>query len=100
VDGVAQDEDPRDRFDEDLIGLDPADPEVREFAEHLDRMEKVPPGYTVEGYLTGVSDFANSANRASGELRLVAVLVVSLLLLGVLVAAWNTLGFVFGTLIR
>jgi hypothetical protein len=89
----------KDRFEEDLVGLDPEDPDAREFAAHLDKIEKVTPGYTVEGYLSGVTDFASSANRARGELRLVAVIVVALILIGVLIAAWNTLGFVFGTLL-
>jgi hypothetical protein len=45
------DEGPAKRFSDDLIGLDPADPEAKAFAEHLDRMERERPGYTVEGYL-------------------------------------------------
>ncbi|MGQ0837888.1 hypothetical protein [Actinokineospora sp.] len=87
------------RFTEDLIGLDPDDPEVREFAEHLDRVERVRPGYTVEGYLGGVTDFAESANRLGGHHRLTAGIVVTLILLGVLVAAWDAVVFIFTTLL-
>lgn len=72
------------RFDDDLLGLDPDDPEARAFAAHLDQMERVTT-CTIEGYLQGVGDFADSANRARGARRLSAVLVVGLLLLG---AAW------------
>jgi hypothetical protein len=83
---------PEGRFADDLIGLDPGDPEVRAFAEHLDRMERQRPGYTVESYLAGVEDFADSANRASGHRRMVAVVLVSLMLFGVLVTVWFGLG--------
>lgn len=86
------DEGPDGRFADDLIGLDPADPEVKAFAEHLDRMERERPGYTVEGSLAGVADFADSANRASGEKRLLAVIVVGLMLLGVAVSVWFGIG--------
>jgi len=86
-----------DRFRDDLIGLDPDDPEARAFAEHLDRVERSYPGYTVEGYLSGVSDFADSANRLGGHRRLTAVILVGLILLGVLVTAWDVLVFVAST---
>jgi hypothetical protein len=86
------------RFHDDLIGLDPADPEAKAFAEHLDRMERERPGYTVEGYLAGVEDFADSANRASGQQRLLAVLVVFLILLGVVLSVWFGLGEILGIL--
>jgi hypothetical protein len=92
------DEGPAKRFSDDLIGLDPADPEAKAFAEHLDRMERERPGYTVEGYLAGVADFADSANRASGEQRFLAVLVVALILLGVLISVWFGLGDIIGVL--
>jgi hypothetical protein len=85
------------RFADDLIGLDPADPEARAFAEHLDRIERNRPGFTVEGYLGGVQDFADSANRMGGHRRMTAVLLVTLLLLGVVVAVWDTLGLVLDT---
>ena len=49
-------------------------------------------GYTVEGYLEGVQDFADSANRTTGHQRLVAVIVVGLILLGVILTIWFALG--------
>jgi hypothetical protein len=87
------------RFADDLIGLDPADPEARAFAEHLDRMERNRPGFTVEGYLGGVQDFADSANRMGGHRRMTAILLIALILLGVLVAVWDTLGLVLDTFV-
>jgi len=81
-----------DKFQEELIGLDPHDPETQAFAEHLDRMKRERPGFTVEGYLEGVQDFADSANRTTGHQRLVAVLVVGLLLLAALLTIWFALG--------
>ncbi|MFD5828327.1 hypothetical protein [Lentzea sp. NPDC060358] len=84
--------DEREKFREELIGLDPHDPETKAFAEHLDRMNRQRPGYTVEGYLEGVQDFADSANRTTGHQRLVAVLVVGLILLGVILTIWFALG--------
>ncbi len=64
------------RFDDELVGLDPEDPEAQAFAAHLDRMQRQRPAFTVEGYLDGVTDFADSANRAQGGRRWAAVLVV------------------------
>ena len=90
---------PRGRFGEDLIGLDPADPEVQAFAAHLDRMERTAPAFTVEGSLAGVRDFAESANRANGSRRAFAMTVVGLILLGVIVVVWDVLVFVFGILL-
>jgi len=90
---------PHDRFEDDLIGLDPNDPEVKAFAEHLDRMERVRNGYTVEGYLAGVTDFAESANRSRGHRRLMVGLVVLLILLGVGFATWNLLTVFLGVII-
>ena len=90
---------PQDRFEDDLIGLDPNDPEARAFAEHLDRMERVRNGYTVEGYLAGVNDFAESANRSRGHRRGMVSLVVLLILLGLGFATWNLLTVVFGVII-
>ncbi|MFC6094437.1 hypothetical protein Q5530_31015 [Saccharothrix sp. BKS2] len=81
-----------DRLDDELIGLDPDDPETRAFADHLGRMQRVQPNFTVEGSLAGVSDFADSANRAGGLRRLIAVVVVGLMLLGVGVSVWYYLG--------
>jgi hypothetical protein len=85
-------------FDDELLGLDPDDPEAQAFAAHLDRMHRERPTFTVEGYLDGVSDFADSSNRAQGGRRLLAVLLVSLLLMvaGYLVA--DVAGFVLATL--
>ena len=88
---------PHDPFDDELIGLDPDDPETRAFAEHLSRMRDPGNRYTVEGYLNGVGEFANSANRANGHRRLMAVILVGLLLLGVAWAVWQTLIDVLGT---
>jgi hypothetical protein len=90
---MAQDE-PRDRFSDELLGLDRDDPEAQAFADHLDRVERVRPNYTVEGYLGGVSDFAESANRLGGHYRLTAGILVALILLGVLIAAWESLAFI------
>jgi hypothetical protein len=86
------------RFDDELLGLDPDDPEAQAFAEHLDRMQRESPAFTVEGYLDGVRDFADSANRAEGGRRWAAVLVVVLLLAGVVYVVWNALVFVVTTL--
>jgi hypothetical protein len=80
---------------DELIGLDPDDPETRAFAEHLRRMRAPSNSYTVEGYIRGFGEFANSANRAIGHRRLMAVILVGLLLIGVLWAVWETLGTVF-----
>lgn len=79
------------RFREDLVGLDPDDPDARAFAAHLDRMERTGPSFTVEASLAGVADFAESSNRLGGSKRLLAAAVVLLILLGVLVAAGETL---------
>lgn len=86
------------RFDDELLGLDPDDPEAQAFAAHLDRMQRQRPAFTVEGYLEGVRDFAESANRAEGGRRWAAVLVVVLLLLGVAWVVWEALLFVVTTL--
>jgi hypothetical protein len=84
-------------FDDELIGLDPADPEAAAFADHLTRMRNTQPRFTVEGELAQMGEFANSANRANGHRRLMAVIVVGLILIAVLAAAWGTLTTVFGT---
>ncbi|MQA61207.1 MAG: hypothetical protein GEU86_06865 [Actinophytocola sp.] len=78
------------RFSEDLLGLDPHDPEARAFAEHLDRMERCRPAFTIEASLEGVADFAESTNRIGGSRRAFAWAIVTLILLGVLFAAWET----------
>ncbi|RKT53480.1 hypothetical protein [Saccharothrix australiensis] len=83
--------------EDELIGLDPDDPETRAFAEHLDRMQRQQPAFTVEGYLAGVENFADSANRAGGLRRLTAVAVVLLILLGVAVSVWFGLGEIVST---
>ncbi|WP_460956055.1 hypothetical protein [Parasphingorhabdus pacifica] len=88
------------RFTEDLIGLDPHDPEVREFAAHLNRMEHPNSKATVEGMLRGVDDFAQSVNRSGGHRRLVAVLVVTLILFGVLVTVAQAVAFMADTFVR
>lgn len=82
----------QDRFSDDLIGLDPDDPEARAFAAHLDRMERVRPSYTVEGALDGIKDFAESSNRIGGSRRLFAGLVVVLIMIGVLLGALSIIG--------
>jgi hypothetical protein len=87
------------QFDDELLGLDPDDPEAQAFAAHLDRMQRQSPAFTVEGYLDGVRDFADSANRAQGGRRWAAVLVVVLLLVGVVYVVWNALVFVLTTLV-
>ncbi|HEY2724984.1 MAG TPA: hypothetical protein VGI84_09885 [Pseudonocardiaceae bacterium] len=89
----------RRRLDDELIGLDRDDPEVRAFSEHLKRAHRERPSFTVEGYLSGVTDFADSANRAQGLKRLGAVLVVGLILLGVAVTLWEASLFVVSTLL-
>ena len=86
-------------MDDDLIGLDRDDPEVRAFCEHLDRAHRLRSGFTVEGYLSGVSDFAESANRAQGPRRAAAVLVVALILLGAAVTLWEATIFILSTLL-
>lgn len=97
------DENPRrkqrsDRFDEDLIGLDPDDPEAQAFAEHLDRVEKVHSRYTIEGYLADMSDFADGANRLGGHYRLMAMILALVILFGVAVAAWDTIMYLLSML--
>ena len=89
----------RRRLNDDLIGLDRDDPEVRAFSEHLDRAHRLRSGFTVEGYLSGVSDFAESVNRTEGPRRLAAVLVVLLILLGVAVTLWQAATFVLTALL-
>lgn len=84
----------RRRLDDDLIGLDRHDPEVQAFSEHLDRAHRLRSGFTVEGELSGVADFAESANRAQGPRWIAAVVVVGLILLGVAVAMWEAAAFI------
>ncbi len=86
-------------LDDELIGLDRDDPEVQAFSAHLTRIHRNHPGFTVEGYLSGVRDFADSANRTQGLARLAAVLVVGLLLLGAAFAVWQTAAFIVGALL-
>jgi hypothetical protein len=85
------------RFDDDLLGLDPDDPEAQAFAAHLDRMQRQEPTYTVEGYLDGVRAFADSANRAEGGRRWAAVVLVGLLLAVAGYVVYDALLFVVGT---
>lgn len=74
-------------MDDELIGLDRDDPEVQAFAEHLDRAHRQRPGFTIEGYLSDVTDFAESANRAQGLRRTAAVLGAVLVLIWVIAEA-------------
>jgi hypothetical protein len=85
------------QFDDELLGLDPDDPDAQAFADHLDRMQRQRPAFTVEGYLEGVRDFADSANRAQGGRRLAAVVLVGLLLAVVAHVVGNALMFVITT---
>jgi hypothetical protein len=85
------------QFDGELIGLDREDPEAQAFAAHLEHMQQTRPTFTVEGYLHGVSEFADSVNRTEGGRRWGAVLVVLLILLGAAYVAWQVLEFVLTT---
>lgn len=85
------------RFDDDLVGLDPDDPDAQAFAAHLDRMQQQRPTFTVEGYLDGVRTFADSANRAEGGRRWAAVVLVGLLLAVSAYAIYDAVLFVLGT---
>jgi hypothetical protein len=87
------------RFQDDLIGLDPEDPEARAFAEHLDRVEKVRSGYTVEGYLDDMSDFADGANRLGGHHRLMVTILALLILTGFAIAAWDAIVYLLTALL-
>ena len=98
------DEEPRrwrdplaDQFDDELLGLDPEDPEARAFAEHLRRQRTVHSSYTVEGYLSDMKDFAASANRLGGHRKLMAAILALLILLGVTVAVWDALVYTIST---
>jgi hypothetical protein len=88
------------QFDDELADLDPDDPEARAFAEHLERQRRVRSGYTVEGYLSDMGDFADSANRLGGHHKAMAGLLVLLILLGVTIAAWDAIVFVVTTFTR
>ncbi|HEY4006100.1 MAG TPA: hypothetical protein VGM60_13080 [Pseudonocardia sp.] len=88
---------PDNPVEDELIGLDRDDPETQAFAAHLHRMHDSHPSYTVEGYLDGVSDFADSANRASGGRRLGAVVLVVLLLAVACYLVMDAVGFVVST---
>lgn len=87
----------RRRLDDELTGLDRDDPEVQAFAAHLSRIHRQRPGFTVEGYLSGIRDFAESANRAEGLRRVLAVLVVLLLLLGIAFTVWELATIIVGS---
>jgi hypothetical protein len=68
------------------------------FAAHLDRIENNHrSGYTVEGYLGGIADFADSANRLGGHRRLTVLILITLILGGVGVAVWDAVVFVLST---
>lgn len=85
------------RFDDELLGLDPDDPDAQAFAAHLDRMQQQRPAFTVEGYLDGVRAFADSANRAEGGRRLAAVALVASLLVVAAYVVYDAVAFVWGT---
>jgi hypothetical protein len=87
-------------FDDELVGLDPDDPEARAFAEHLRRQQRVHPSFTVEGYLSGMGDWAASANRLGGHRKLMASILALLILLGVTVAVWDAIVYAFSTFVR
>ena len=87
------------RLEDELIGLDRDDPEVQAFAAHLARAHRQHSGFTVEGSLSDVTEFAESANRARGPQRVVAVLLVTLLLLGVAIALWEPVVFLLSVLL-
>ncbi|HKR48547.1 MAG TPA: hypothetical protein VJT72_03010 [Pseudonocardiaceae bacterium] len=82
-----------------MIGLDRDDPEVQAFSAHLDRTHRLRPGFTVEGELSGVADFAESATRAEGPRWAAAVLVVALILLVVALTLWHAATFIVGILL-
>ena len=64
-----------------LAGLDPADPDVRAFAAHLDRVSRPSQsGYTMEARAAQAADLAEGVRRARGR-RLTLVNVVRLLYL-------------------
>jgi hypothetical protein len=84
-------------FTDELLGLDPDDPEARAFAEHLRRQRRVNPSFTVEGYLSDMREFAASANRLGGHRKLMATILVLLILLGVTVTVWDALVYAFTT---
>ncbi|MEU3270838.1 hypothetical protein ABZ639_08315 [Saccharomonospora sp. NPDC006951] len=86
------------RFEDDLVGLDPEDPEAQAFAAHLDRMQRCDPAFTIEGSLRGVADFAEGSNRAGGLRWWVAVLIVCLILTGVVFGAWDIITGLFAWL--
>lgn len=88
------------RFDDDLVGLDPDDPEAQDFAAHLDRMQRCEPAFTIEASIKGVADFAEGSNRAGGLRWWVAAAVVCLILGGVLVTTWETVGNLLDWLAR
>jgi hypothetical protein len=85
------------QFDDELVGLDPEDPDAQAFAAHLERQQQVRSSYTVEGYLSDVGDFADSANRLGGHYKLMAAILVLLILLGVTITAWDALVYVFNS---
>ena len=92
-------DEPELRLDDELIGLDRDDPEVQAFSEHLTRVHVGRSSFTVEGYLSGISDFADSVNRTEGLRRVAAVLVVLLILLGVAITIWGAATFIISTLL-
>ncbi|MPZ83515.1 MAG: hypothetical protein GEV28_25230 [Actinophytocola sp.] len=89
-----------DEFDDELIGLDPDDPEARAFAEHLQRQHRLHPSFTVEGYLSDMGDWAASANRLGGHRKLMASILVLLILLGVTVTVWDALAYAISAFLK
>ena len=96
MDGRDPSEPSADLADE-LIGLDLDDPETQAFAAHLRRMRRDEPAFTLEGYLSGVREFAESANRARGGRWLLAVLLAGLLLLVAGYVVIEAVGFILAT---
>ncbi len=69
-----------DRASDELEGLDPTDPDVQALAAHLQRMRTATPAFTVEGTIERVGDYAQSARRTRGPVKvLVLILAVAVL---------------------
>lgn len=83
---------PYDRFHEDLVGLDPDDPDAQAFARHLEKMQRADPGYTVESSIRKVADFADSGGRVGGLRWWFAAVIIVLMLFGVFVTGFGVLG--------
>ena len=95
-----EDPDESPRLEDELIGLDPEDPETQEFKAHLERQHRTHPSFTVEGYLSDMGEFADSANRLGGHRKLMASILALLILLGVIITAWDALVYVVTTFLH